>query len=435
MDILAIKMRKKQNLRRRGFMISQFSFSNYKSFKKEAFLDFTAESIKDLEKSVIKDKIDGERFLPVLAIYGPNGGGKSTVLEALIYLNLLLLRPFIMSQMQNDTDSESIIRRFSEVEIGEKYHKFDPKCKDMPIKFDIMFRTKGKQYKYQFSHLRDQIIEENLYRLVLGEKDTDIIFERSVNECVLGEELEDIPVEKIKKSMPLLVHVAINYDIEPVDDVMSWFMGINFLDYDDPKRERKILLPDAKKERTKLFEMMQKMDINICDMREEKDADGKTMGIYVKHILENGMVYEIPYEEESSGTRKLFSCLAKIMVCLKNGTLLVADELDAKLHPKLLQYIIGLFTDAKSNRKGAQLLLTSHDITTMSPEVFRRDEIWFCALNPQNASKLYSLVSFKKDNGQIPRNDEAYGKQYLEGRYGADPYIRKILNWEAENES
>lgn len=416
-------------------MLGQFSFSNYKSFKNEAFLDFTAESIKDHEKSIIKDKIDDERFLPVIAIYGPNGGGKSTVLEALQYLRMLLLRPFIMSQMRNDTELESIIKQSSEMQIKEKYHKFDLTCKDMPISFDIMFRTKGKQYKYQFSHIHNEILEENLYRMILGEEDTDIIFERSSDECVLGKELEEIPVEKIKSSMPLLAHVAINYDIEPVDEVMSWFMDIVFLDYDDPKKERKIFLPKSKKERTKLFEMLQKMDINICGMREEKDAEGKIIGIYAKHILESGMMYEIPYEEESSGTRKLFSCLAQIIKCLKKGTLLIADELDAKLHPKLLQYIIELFTDHKSNGKGAQLLLTSHDITTMSPEIYRRDEIWFCALNPENASKLYSLVSFKKENGLIPRNDEAYGKQYLEGRYGADPYIRKILNWETENES
>ena len=93
------------------------------------------------------------------------------------------------------------------------------------------------------------------------------------------------------------------------------------------------------------------------------------------------------------------------------------------------KYIIELFTDPKSNKKGAQLLLTSHDITTMTPEIFRRDEIWFCALDPQNASRLYSLISFKKENGKTPRNDESYSKQYLEGRYGADPYIRKILDW------
>lgn len=416
-------------------MLSQFSFSNYKSFKKEAFLDFTAETIKDHEKSVIRDKIDGQRFLPVIAIYGPNGGGKSTVLEAIQYLHMLLLRPFIMSQIQNDTQYESLFKRYTEAEIKEKYHKFDPICKDIPVSFDIMFRTNGKQYKYQLSHMHNQIIEENLYCLKIGEKDTEIIFERSVHECVLGVDLEDIPIEKVRSSMPLLAHVAINYNIEPVDDAISWFGDISLLDYDNPEREKKIILPSKKRERIKMFEMLQKMDINICDIREEKDLDGKIVGIYVKHILENDIVYEIPFEEESSGTRKLFSCLTKIMDCLKEGTLLIADELDAKLHPKLLQYIIELFTDSKTNRKGAQLLFTSHDITTMSPEVFRRDEIWFCALNPQNASKLYSLVSFKKENGQIPRNDESYGKQYLEGRYGADPYIRKILNWGAENES
>ena len=413
-------------------MLGQFSFSNYKSFKKEAFLDFTAESIKDHENSVIIDKTDREKFLPVLVIYGPNGGGKSTVLEALGYLRMWLLRPFIISQMRDDAEFESVIRKSSGMEFKEKYHKFDSECKDAPISFDIMFRTKGKQYKYQFSHIRNEIMEENLYRLTIGEKNTEIIFERSVDECVLGEELEEIPVEKIKCSMPLLAHVAINYDIEPVDEVMSWFMGIKFVDYDDPKKDRKILLLKTEKEKTKLFEMFPQMGISICDFREEKDVDGKIKCIYIKHKLENGMVYEIPFEEESSGTRKLFSCLSEIMDCLKNGTLMVADELDAKLHPKLLQYIIKLFTDTKSNRKGAQLLLTSHDITTMSPEVYRRDEIWFCALNPQNASKLYSLISFKKENGQPPRNDEAYGKQYLEGRYGADPYIRKILDWETE---
>ncbi len=109
---------------------------------------------------------------------------------------------------------------------------------------------------------------------------------------------------------------------------------------------------------------------------------------------------------------------------------MVADELDAKLHPKLLRYIIELFTNPKVNKHGAQLLLTSHDMTTMIPAVYRRDEIWFCALNSSNASTIYSLIAFKKENGKSPRKDESYGKQYIEGRYGADPYLRRILDWE-----
>ncbi|MCM1569044.1 MAG: ATP-binding protein, partial [Roseburia sp.] len=165
-------------------------------------------------------------------------------------------------------------------------------------------------------------------------------------------------------------------------------------------------------------------------IRVEKDLDGNIENVYTKHLMENGEICEIRLEEESSGTRKLFSCLAKISSCLEEGNLLIADELDAKLHPKLLRYLIELFTNPQSNKKGAQLLLTSHDITTMNHDVFRRDEIWFCAKNPYGASKLYSLASFRKADGTMIRNDEAYGKRYIEGRYGADPYIQRIMNWE-----
>ena len=161
--------------------------------------------------------------------------------------------------------------------------------------------------------------------------------------------------------------------------------------------------------------MLSEMDIPIKDIRIEKDEDGNIRNIYTKHLMENGEYCEIKLEEESSGTRKLLSCLARINQCLEEGKLLIADELDAKLHPKLLRYIIELFTNPD--------------------KVFRRDEIWFCAKNPYGASNLYSLVSFKKDNGKHIRNDEAYGKRYLEGRYGADPYIKQIIMWEDSDES
>lgn len=101
-------------------------------------------------------------------------------------------------------------------------------------------------------------------------------------------------------------------------------------------QEKKILIPKTSDEKIIMFELLQKMDINITDIRVEKDVDGKIKNIYTKHAFENGETHEIAFEEESSGTRKLFSCLAEILNCLEEGSLIIADELDAKLHPKLL---------------------------------------------------------------------------------------------------
>lgn len=85
------------------------------------------------------------------------------------------------------------------------------------------------------------------------------------------------------------------------------------------------------------------------------------------------------------------------------------------------------------NRHGAQLIFTSHDLSTMNSEVFRRDEIWFVAKGNNQNSNLYSLVEFKTGNGEIVRKDAKYDKQYLEGKYGADPYLRKIIDWSVVN--
>lgn len=410
-------------------MIEQFIFENYKAFKNEAILDFLAERIGEHESSLIIDESGKEKVVPVIVIYGPNGGGKSTVLEALNFLRATILKVILLTKLHEDK-YEAAIRKLASTTSRETYYKLSAEYEDLPTRFDIMFYTKGKKFRYQLSMIKNRIVKENLYSQEIGADDVLLVFERSEDECILGEEIEDIAVERVNDTMPLLSHIAINYDVETIDTVVDWFLNIEVMNYDNPHNANKILLPKSDEKRKRLFEMLEEMDIAIKDIRVEKDLDGNIENVYTKHMMENGEMCEIHLEEESSGTRKLFSCLAKIINCLDEGNLLLADELDAKLHPKLLRYIIGLFTNPQSNEKGAQLLLTSHDITTMNHNVFRRDEIWFCAKNPFGASKLYSLVSFRKKDGTMIRNDEAYGKRYLEGRYGADPYIHKIMNWE-----
>ena len=64
-------------------MLCQFTVKNYKSIRDEVTFDMQAAAISEHKDRIIKD-VDGELYLPVSAIYGPNGGGKSNVLEASI---------------------------------------------------------------------------------------------------------------------------------------------------------------------------------------------------------------------------------------------------------------------------------------------------------------------------------------------------------------
>ena len=111
------------------FMLCQFTFENFKSFKKETTLDLYAEKISEHEESLIVDKNDQESFLPVIAIYGPNGGGKSSVLEAFVYLSYKILLPVValksMSSSKDGNIEDSKMKEFKKfpVEEKEKYYK------------------------------------------------------------------------------------------------------------------------------------------------------------------------------------------------------------------------------------------------------------------------------------------------------------------------
>ena len=109
---------------------------------------------------------------------------------------------------------------------------------------------------------------------------------------------------------------------------------------------------------------------------------------------------------------------------------MILDELDAKLQPKLLRYVIMMFKNKEINRLNAQLIFTSQDLITMNNQVFRRDEIWFACKNEEKESEVYSLYEIRDENGEHIRANASFSKQYLTGKYGADPYLSKMLDWE-----
>lgn len=407
-------------------MLCQFTFRNFKSFKNEAFLDFYAESISEMKETLIKGKNDDE-FLPVISLYGPNGGGKSTVLEALVYLrnfviyHLKAVNPSIIGNIDFQALNIKMINK-------DVYFKFDSESSSKPTEFNILFQTRKNEFKYEVSLINGQISVENLYCRPLYDDNVKMVFERSNSKIVTCEELSALPLNKVNNSVSLLSYLGILYDLDNINDAFHWFMNTFVLDYDEPASDWNIAIPREKNELNILVGILQHMDINITGIRVIRDEKGNISNIFTEHQIGSNK-YELNLLEESSGTRKLFTCLAQIITALNKGFFVIADELDAKLHPKLLRYIVELFKDREINKNGAQLVLTSHDMVNMDSSVFRRDEIWFCSLGNDNSSNLYSLVSFVTPNGCKVRKDASYSKQYLEGLYGADPYITKGFDW------
>ena len=134
---------------------------------------------------------------------------------------------------------------------------------------------------------------------------------------------------------------------------------------------------------------------------------------------------ELPLKSESKGTQKIFWILLRILSYGKNR-IFYCDDMNAFLHPKLFRAVIKLFQE---NNSETQLIFNSHDILNMNNDLFRRDEIWFAYRDETYSTKLVSLSNIVNYKGEQVRKDAKYYKQYLEGKYGADPFIAKGLSW------
>ena len=402
-------------------MLCQFTVKNFKSIRDEVTFDMQAAAISEHEDRIIKDK-DEELYLPVSAVYGPNGGGKSNVLEALHSLVTKVLRPLYAT-----SNNEEIAMKMKKLVIEP--FTFDEETRNEPTEFELFFRTAMAEYRYELIVKKEVIEYERLDRIKLETGRKSALFERDEDEITLKGAFARLKTsDELSDTLPLLSYLGITYSKnEVVQDVLDWFdEEIDFLNYGNPMQELRMAISKSEDVKRLMLQMIQEMDLDIVDFRvEEKEND--RIEVFTKHVVDEYEA-ELNLFDESSGTKKLFGLLPFIAKSLLKGTTLVIDELDAKIHPVLLKYLIMTFSNMEKNKKGAQLIFTSHDLSTMNSEVFRRDEIWFAALDENHSSQVYSLYEIRREDNERVNNTAAYDKQYLEGRYGADPYLQNMLS-------
>ena len=171
-------------------------------------------------------------------------------------------------------------------------------------------------------------------------------------------------------------------------------------------------------EKDNLLQFLSAIDTGIKDIG--YDDNEKDIHFFTVHKGKDGKDYPLNLFYESEGTMKSIMLFIYARRAVLDNKSIFVDELNVKLHPLLLKFIVDLFYDETSS---AQLIYTTHDTTLMDKRFFRRDQIWFTELNGEDRStELYSLAEIKNI-----RKDENYGKGYISGRYGAIPMLNENL--------
>lgn len=405
-------------------MLCEFTFSNYRSYRDETTLSMQASSMKEFSQSLLSSG-DSQLFLPVAAIYGPNAGGKSNLLEALGYVRSAVARP-ILSLMSGEEAPKGPMPRIPRC----SPFLFDAVHADMPSEFEVYYRVDGYEYRYSLGVSAAKIVSEGLWRRKVGASRAATLFEREEERIVLGSSLRRAGVSvSFNPAIPYLSFLYMNTDLESVRRAVSWFLECVFLNYNSFYLERVLEEMLDEEDSPEITRFLKAVDVHVDGFRVEDDDEGRRHRVYVRHVVD-GSQYELRLPEESAGTQKLMGLASVLLGALASGGTVLVDELDAKLHPKLLRYVILLFKDPEINKGGAQLIFTSQDVSTMRNDVFRRDEIWFAARDQDEASRLWSLSDLHEPNGNLVSKNAAFDRQYLSGRYGADPYLTRIEEWE-----
>lgn len=398
-------------------MLVNFTFKNFRSFKNEMTLSMEAAPIQELSDAVVKSC--GEELLPVAVMYGANSSGKSNVLKALKAMRDVLLNSVRLNP-KDRLDAEPF--------------SLDLTSGNEPTSFEIEFTLGGSRFRYGFDYTAEAVIAEWLYEKRPGEREFEL-FLRSGNDFKISKTrfAEGLGKQSATPDNRLFVSLVAQLNGKVSQDILDWFSNVDYMSGMDGKGyagktlEMLFLKQNGASEITRFFE-----ETNLGFMEldvEPESGDEKKMKSETVHRLYDADgndvgVRRFPTEKmESEGTKKIIEIAGPIFEAILNGKILIVDELDAKLHPFLTRKIIGLFMDKKINNKGAQLIFATHDTNLLNIQYLRRDQIWFTEKDKSDSTDLYSLVEFRDDAGNKVRNDRNIEKDYINGRFGAIPFL------------
>lgn len=410
-------------------MLIEFRVKNFRSFRDEQIFTMIASPDKSLPDNVaIAPSIDHTRVVKSAVILGANASGKSNLIAAIV-------APFLGSRNQNETTP-----------LGFDPFLLDKNSDQQPSEFSYEFVADGVRYLYRIAVGPTEILLEELtaypkkvprllYRRLTKSSTTTIAqgVEEKYNR-EFGSKLRLI--NSITPTNGLLLNSIAQAKFEPFYTVWLWLQSqIRKISGRTYERLSENTLgnqftydPLLRAFATQLARVA---DIGIADIISEpldsaglkiSQLFGETVPQYkLRFIQQSDLSGELKtqfnFAKQSFGTQQLLRLSIRLYMALEDGQVLVVDELDSSLHPRLVRYIVELFHNPAVNRHKAQLIFNTHDATLLDAALFRRDQIWFTEKDEDGASTLFPLTSFS------PRKGEAWVRGYMLGRYGAVPIL------------
>jgi uncharacterized protein len=424
-------------------MLLAFRAENVRSFRDEFELSLIATRL--AEQAAVRHVAwrEGGRpveVLPAAGIFGANASGKTNVVKAMDDMRSLVLHSF---RTGNPTGG---IRR--------RPFLLESASRSAPTQFEVDLVLGGVRHEYGFEIDDERVREEWAYSYPHG-KAVRLFHRRPDNGLEPGsaERAKTQAVRELLRPNALFLSTAASANHPILLPLYAWFASNLRLAEVSTRQSRQALttqLLDNSTSRERVLALLRAADLGIAGARkrqldpamkerlqkavrilagvegESDTADAgprfEDTGVNLIHRGAAGDV-ELDPEDESLGTLVWFGLVGPVIEALADGAVLLADELDASLHPSLVAQLIRLFQDPATNPRRAQLIFNAHDTTLLgdstSDRLIGRDQVWFTEKRGDGSTRLYSLADHD------PRKEEAIARRYLAGRYGATPILSR----------
>lgn len=445
-----------------------FSATNARSYRDELRLSLLAGRLSP--RSVVRSlPTAGQpvRVLPAVGIFGANASGKSTLLKAMADMRTMVIEsfrpraqsiedryfihfrrmPFALEPVPNSKLPERVVEEVLDSE-------------ERLTSYEVDLIIEGVRWLYGFAIGNGGVANEFAYHFPKGRR--ALVFDRKCDhdgrdDVLWGRALrtKGRNLEQFKHTYALLLSVAGAAGWEPVAPLFDWFRHNLHLAESSNRRRgtaRTAELLDSPQRRRQVVSLLRAADLGIIDAFKEPIVaefnTGAGMGARVQRdsirdrgeatvdaddedlLLEDSIrfAHAGPWGsstahstvEESLGTIVWAGLVGPVLDALERGSVLLVDELDSSLHPRLVDEIVDAFQRPRRNPNAAQLIFNAHDVTLLgdsSERTLARDQVWFTEKQPDGATTLYPLSDFN------PRHDEAIERRYRQGRYGGVPTI------------